>query len=112
MAGVTDVVVFQPAVERLIESQAGPVGEYLTEKAQRIVSLAEQNASHSSATTLGIRSGALHSGIRYIVENGGDGSLVARIGTDAENDGFNYPAWHDQNGRPWLRDALRDGFAA
>lgn len=107
MAGVTGVVVFQPAVRRLLEDPTGPVGDYLQRKAGEVDELAAANAS---GPIIGVLSGDLLGGIQFSVGLGPEG-LVARIGTNAEHREFNYPAWHDQNGRPWLSDALRAAFA-
>lgn len=102
------VVLNEPAIRLLLESEAGPVGRDLRRRAEQVTALASTNAS---GDLIGIQSGDLHSGIRYEVRQG-SGGLEAVIRTDAEHRGFAYPAWHDQNGRPWLTSALRDGFDA
>jgi hypothetical protein len=96
----------ESALRFFLESDIGPVGRDLRRRAEAVTRLAETNAS---GMVIGIESGALHSGVRYALEQGPEG-LQAVIGTDANKDGFSYPAWHDQNGRPWLTNALRDGF--
>lgn len=91
---------------RLFTSELGPVGRDLRRRAETVTALAEQNAS---GDIIGIESGALHSGVRYEIREGADG-IEAVIGTDANKDGFSYPAYWNENGRPWLTNALRDGF--
>lgn len=100
------VVLNEAALERLLQSEAGPVGQDLSRRAQNVTAQAEVNAS---GAIIGIQTGDLHSGVRFEVGQGDDG-LQAVVRTDAQHRGFNYPAWHDQNGRPWLTDALRDAF--
>jgi hypothetical protein len=92
---------------RFFTSELGPIGRDLRRRAENITAAAEVNAS---GLEIGIESGALHSGIRYEIREGPEG-LEAIIGTDANKDGFSYPAWHDQNGRPWLTNALRDALS-
>ena len=80
----------------------------LERRAARVANIAKENAS---GTIIGQDSGDLYRGIRYTLERDSDG-LYAVIGTNARNerDGFQYPAWHDAHGRPWLRDALERGW--
>lgn len=76
-------------------------------RAEAVVRQAEVNAS---GDIIGIDSGALHSGIRYELRQGEEG-MEAVIGTDANKDGFSYPAWHNTFGeRPWLTNALQTFF--
>jgi hypothetical protein len=35
---------------------------------------------------------------------------VAKVGSDAEHRGFRYPGFLDENGFPWLTEALADVF--
>lgn len=91
---------------RLFTGELGPVGRDLRRRAETITAIAEVNAS---GDIIGIESGALHSGVRYEIREGPEG-IEAVIGTDANRDGFSYPAYWDQNGRPWLTSALRDGL--
>ena len=100
------VRLFEPALTLLLDSEAGPVGQDLRRRAENVTADAEVNAS---GQIIGIETGDLHSGIRFVVESGGDG-LQAVVRTDAEHGGFAYPAYWDRNGRPWLTNALRDGF--
>jgi len=96
----------EPALHFFLEEERGPVGRDLQRRAENVTTLAEVNASGS---IIGIRSGDLHSGIRFQIGNDGEG-LFATVGTDATHRGFAYPAFHDRHGRPWLTEALRDGF--
>lgn len=96
----------QAALRLFLESEVGPVGRDLRRRAENVVAQADVNAS---GDIIGIESGALHSGVRYEIREAENG-LEAIIGTDANKAGFSYPAWHDQNGRPWLTSALRDAF--
>jgi hypothetical protein len=100
------VVLNQPALHFLLESQSGPVGIDLRRRAEQVTRLAEQNAS---GPIIGIETGDLHSGIKFTISADGEG-LFASIGTAAKHRGFAYPAYWDQTGRPWLTTALRDGF--
>lgn len=97
----------EPGLRRLLESPLGAVGQDLQRRAENVVTLATLRAS---GPVIGIRSGALHSGIRYEIENGP--TMRAKIDTDAMSTWngrpFSYPAYHDQTqGRPWLSGALR-----
>lgn len=94
------------ALALLLESEAGPVGRFLQRRAEAVVQVATVNAS---GPIIGIESGNLNTGIQYQIEQNADG-LRARIFTDAEKNGFSYPAYWDRNGRPWLTDALRTVF--
>lgn len=102
------VLLNEAALQRLLESEGGPVGDDLRRRAEQVATFATDNAS---GEVIGIQSGDLHSGIRYEIREGAVG-LEAVVRTDAEHRGFFYPAFHDQNGRPWLTSALRDGFDA
>jgi hypothetical protein len=91
------------ALQRLLQSDTGPVGRDLARRAQNVTAQATANAS---GEILGIRTGRLHSQIRYRIESDAQG-LRAIIGSDAKSaSGFSYPAFQDQNGRPWLTSAL------
>jgi hypothetical protein len=104
-------------LHRTLYTEHGLVGSYIGRKAERCAALAFDNAS-----------GAL---IGYITENlrqrinteffQNEGEAAQIVFTDATagnrpgirvdrmtNLDFSYPAWHDQNGRPWLTTALRD----
>jgi hypothetical protein len=100
------VRLLEPGIRFLLESELGPVGRDLRRRAENVTEEATQNAS---GDVIGILTGDLHSGIRYEIQDTGDG-LQAVVKTDAEHNGFAYPAWHDRNGRPWLTNALRDGL--
>lgn len=102
------VLLNEAGLKLLLESEQGPVGQDLRRRAEQVAALASDNAS---GEIIGIRSGDLHSEIRYELRESGEG-LEAVVLTDAEHGGFFYPAFHDQNGRPWLTAALRDGFDA
>lgn len=78
----------------------------IVHRAARVKLLAEQNAS---GAVIGIRSRDLLSGIQIRLHPELD---FAEIGTDAIHRGFGYPAFHNENGRPWLTNALRDAFIA
>jgi hypothetical protein len=100
------VVVNDVALTRFLRSTLGPVGQDL---AIRAAAVEEKARSNASGSILGIRSRDLLDGLGARVDSSGVG-LFAVIGTDAIHRGFNYPAFHDENGRPWLTNALRDGF--
>lgn len=102
------VVVNDVALTRFLRSTNGPVGIDL---ATRAFSVEEQARHNASGSIIGIRSRHLLDGIKASIDSSAVG-LFAVIGTDAlsPRQDFNYPAFHDQNGRPWLTDALRDGF--
>lgn len=96
-----------PALAFLLESENGPVGLDLRRRAEQVTALASQNAS---GPIIGIQTGDLQSGIRYEIQNDSQG-LFATIGTSARHFGFAYPAWWDKfGGKPWLTEALRDGY--
>ena len=99
------VTLNEVALKALLESENGPIGRDLRRRAENVTARAEQNAS---GPIIGIRTGNLHSGIRYEIQDG----PVATIGTDANKRGFFYPAFWDRSGRPWLTEALREGFNA
>lgn len=81
--------------------------EILRPRAEEVVRQADINAS---GAIIGIESGALSSGIRYEIQPGPEG-LEAIVSTDAEKNGFSYPAWQDRfGGRPWLTSALQTVF--
>ena len=102
------VALNEAALVHLLESESGPVGQDTRRRAENVARQAEINAS---GQVIGIESGDLHSGIRYELGRDEQG-LRAVIGTNARHRGFAYPAWHDQHGRPWLTEALRDAFDA
>ena len=66
-------------------------------------------ASPADAPDLGIRSGDLTANLRFEVRPGEEGQ-EAIVGTNATHRGFNYPAFWDLNGRPWLFSALQQFF--
>lgn len=78
----------------------------LERRAQNVASRARE---HASGQIIGKRSENLYNGIRYTLDRDSHG-LYAIIGTNASNDGFSYPAYHDQHGRPWLTKALAEGW--
>lgn len=100
------VVVNEAALTSLLRSTNGPVGQDL---ALRAFNVEEQARINASGSIIGVRSRDLLSGLRASVDSSAAG-LFAVIGTDAIHRGFNYPAFHDENGRPWLTNALRDRF--
>lgn len=100
------VTLNEVALRFFLDSEQGPVGTDLRERAENVTRLAEQNAS---GDIIGIDTGDLHSGIRYELRQGEEG-LEAVIGTDARHNGFAYPTYWDENGKPWLTFALIDGF--
>lgn len=98
------------ALSVLLESPTGPVGRDMLRRAENVADIARLKAS---GDVIGIRSTDLFTGIDARVEATVNGP-IGTVSTDAMSDWhgrpFSYPAWHDQNGRPWLTDALRDGF--
>jgi hypothetical protein len=86
--------------------EGDPVRSYTEKLAQNVAARARVNAQ---GEIIGIRSRNLLDGIRYTIDRDTYG-LYAIVGTNANNDGFSYPAYHDQHGRPWLTNALRDGM--
>ena len=99
------IVINEPGLAAFF-SPAGPVGVLLLDKARRVEERARENAS---GPILGIRSGDLLGGLKS--ELGVDEPVVyATVGTDAVHREFNYPAFQDRNGRPWLTQAADDVF--
>jgi hypothetical protein len=98
------VVLNEPALLRFFNSTTGPVGRLMARKDDEVRDRAGRNAS---GDLLGIDTGDLLRGLTSRVEGRPEG-VVAIIGTNATHRGFNYPAYWDQNGRPWLTDALRE----
>ena len=104
------VVLNEPALTFLLESDQGPVGRDMTRRAENVGAIAALNAS---GDILGIRSHDLLSGLTVEPESNPDGARAV-VKTTAMHEWhgapFSYPAYHDQTGRPWLTQALRDGF--
>lgn len=100
------VVVNDAVLNTLLRSTNGPVGQDLALRAFNVSELARRNASGS---IIGVRSRDLVDGIQAKIE-GDPVGLLATVSTPAIHRGFAYPAFHDQTGRPWLTNALRDGF--
>lgn len=100
------VRLLEPGIQFLLQDENGPVGRDLRRRAENV---AAEAAANASGDIIGIQTGDLHSGIRYVLQDSGEG-LEAVVRTDAEHGGFAYPAWWDQNGKPWLTTALRDGL--
>jgi len=92
---------------RFFNSTAGPVGRLLADRADRVRERAAQNAS---GEILGIDTGDLLAGLRAQLEHDGQ-TLVGKVYTTAQHRGFNYPAYWDRNGKPWLTSALRDALS-
>jgi hypothetical protein len=91
----------------------GPQMERIMQpRAEAVLRQAETNAgftSPASPPNLGIDGGDLTAELRFSLRPGPDG-MEAVIGTDANKDGFSYPAYWDLNGRPWLFSALQSVF--
>ncbi len=104
------VTLYEPALRAFFN---GPVVERIMQpRAEAVLRQAEANASFdspSSPPNLGIEGGDLTAGLRFFLRPGLDG-LEAVVGTDANKDGFSYPAYWDLNGRPWLFGALESVF--
>lgn len=112
------VTVNEAALARLLNSQTGPVGREVARRAELTSGRASENAA---GEVIGIESGRLQTGIRYEVQGTPEG-VRAVVGSDAvayNSDGtprlyqgqpFSYPAYWDQNGRPWLTRALGEVF--
>ena len=108
----------EPAIARLLDSPAGPVGLEIARRAELTTQHASENAT---GQVIGILSGRLLSGLRFEVQGTPEG-VRAIVSTDAvayNSDGttrlyhgapFSYPAFHDRNGRPWLTAALAEVF--
>lgn len=94
------------ALHQLLDSETGPVGRDLR---RRTVQVLERASVNASGEILGIDTGDLLRGLHDEITHDGQG-LVGKVVTTATHRGFNYPAYWDRNGRPWLTDALRDGF--
>lgn len=92
------------ALTEFLRSRNGPVGLDLERRARNVEEKARENAS---GDIIGIQTGDLLAGLKVTIREGPDG-LEAVVGTDAQHRGFNYPGFHNQNGRPWLTDALRE----
>ena len=112
------VVLNEAAIGRLLNSTTGPVGIHIASEASKVAEIAQQNAS---GEIIGIESYRLVNGIKTQMEGAPEG-VRAKVFTDAvayNSDGttrlyhgapFSYPAYHDQNERPWLTNALRQVF--
>lgn len=100
------VTINDAAMNRFLRSTTGAVGQDLALRANKVLELASMNAS---GMIIGIRSGDLRLGLRARIEPTNVG-LEAIVSTPAEHRDFFYPSFHDRNGRPWLTNALRDGF--
>lgn len=108
----------EAAIARLLNSTVGPVGQHIAREADRVATAANQNAS---GEVIGIETGALVRGIITQLTGTPEG-VRAVVSTDAvarDSQGmprlyqgapFSYPAWHDQHGRPWLTEAMREVF--
>lgn len=94
------------ALHLLLESETGPVGRDLR---RRTVQVLERASANASGSILGIDTGDLLSDLHDEISTDAQG-LVGKVVTRATHRGFSYPAFWDRNGRPWLTDALRDGF--
>jgi hypothetical protein len=112
------VKINEAALGFLLNSTVGPVGQHIGREADRVATQANQNAS---GEVIGIETGALVRGIRTQLEGTPEG-VRAVVSTDAvatdskgmvrlyQGSPFSYPAFHDQNGRPWLTEAMREVF--
>ena len=112
------VVVNEAAVNTLLNSTIGPVGQHIGRLADQVATLATERAS---GPVIGIESGRLLAGIRTQLVGTPDG-VRASVSTDAvayDSRGqtrlylgqpFSYPAFHDRNERPWLSGALAEVF--
>ncbi len=97
-------IVFNDAgFQRMIRDPQGPIVRDLERRAQNVVALAGRRAA---GPIIDIESGQLQAGINYRIEQRPEGP-IAIISTPAKKNGFSYPAYHDQTGRPWLTGALR-----
>jgi hypothetical protein len=100
------VVVNDVVLNRFLRSTIGPVGQDI---ALRAFNVSEQARHNASGEIIGIDTGDLIGGINARIDSDAQG-LFGIVSTPAIHRGFGYPAFHDQNGRPWLTNALRDGF--
>lgn len=112
----TSVQLDNQAIDRFFSDVGGPVVRDLRRRGERVRELARANAS---GPVIGIKT---HRLLDFL----GPAKVVlgnpphVEIGTSAEKAGFSYPAFHDIAGagtrhggkRPWLTNALRDGFDA
>ena len=96
----------ETALSVLLDSQAGPVGREIQRRAADVEQIALQNASGG---ILQIRSSDLISNLTTTVFTDTRGT-VAKVGSSAEHRGFRYPGFLDENGFPWLTEALADVF--
>lgn len=95
-------------LDYLIDSLNGPVGKQMARAGLEIAELARENAS---GPIIGMRSHDLVDGIRVLAGIDSRGVFVS-VGSSAVHRGFAYPGYHDQHGRPWLRDAFDRVFRA
>jgi hypothetical protein len=112
------VVVNQAVMAFLLDSETGPVGREVTRRAELTTQRASENAT---GEVIGILSGRLQTSIRFQTQSTPEGARAV-VGSDAvayNSDGsvrpyngapFSYPRYWDQNGRPWLTQALREVF--
>lgn len=78
----------------------------LERRAANVAAAARVNAG---GNIIGVETGDLHNGIRYTIDRDSVG-LYAIIGTNARHRDFSYPAYHNNNGRPWLTKALAEAW--
>lgn len=99
---VTAQVTFTPnqaGIDRLLHSQAGPYGQWLTRMGNQVVNVAKPLAN--------VDTGLMRSRIEFRLETGPDGTLVGIVAART-----GYSRWvHDGNGRyagnPFLTTALQ-----
>lgn len=105
------VVILEAQFRDFFGSRTGSMNRIMTAVGAGVEARARRNAQ---GPIIGIQSHDLLDGLRSDtqVENG---VLCAVVGTNASHRddvaklGTTYPAWHDQNGRPWLSSVL-EGF--
>ncbi len=101
------VVLNPPGIIWALENPFGPTGIRIAILADLVREKADANVNNE---ILDIRTGDLKGGLKAEVGTGPEG-LQAVIGTDAIHRDFNYPAFLDSTGFPWLTGAMRDVFA-
>lgn len=97
------------ALAVLLDSEAGPVGREVRRRADAVEAIAQVNVT---GKWLNMDTHDLFNGLKVTqteAQNGSGGPAYL-VGSDAEHGGFRYPGWWDENGRPWLSEALADVF--
>ena len=101
------VFINEAALRLLLHSEDGPVGQEIRRRAQEVEEIARTNIQ---GPWLEVDTGDLLGNLVATPIDTPDG-VGYMVGSNAEHRGFRYGGFWDQNGRPWLTEALADVFA-